>query len=125
MRRLFVLLAVVWFACAASPLGEPSVEGTSPKEEVVDSNESVEVELFSSEVIPIFEPTNDVTSDRCDEAEMNSCTNCLKTCQSQLQLCLFVAKLNDEMIELCGQESQKCRENCRKTIDVLCDCRKL
>lgn len=125
MRTILVFLAVAWIACSVYPPGESPTEGTTPTGEAQESNESIEVGLFSSEVIPIFEPVDDITSDRCTQTEMNQCTKCLEDCQKNLSICKTISGVNDELLLECAKESIACRERCRKSIDVLCDCRKL
>ena len=116
MRVRFAFLVAVWLcSCVAGP-GLPE---TQPAEE------STEFEFYTSDTELITQPVDDIISERCTDHEISSCTNCLKLCEHELKECLFVAKLNDTMIIECGTQSKQCREDCRKSVSVFCNCRKL
>jgi hypothetical protein len=114
LRPIHVLLFLVLLSCtpleATAPNTANEIEQTEP------------YETYSSGTELITEPADTTTIERCTEGDQNECKVCLISCDRELSLCLLSANTDFLRLE-CRVERDDCKKECRRNVNVLCDCR--
>jgi hypothetical protein len=102
------------FSCTPPTLAHP--------DEVGEAELTNQYDLYSSGIELVTEPADTTTIERCTENDQNECKTCLATCENEHLACREFA--NTELLRLeCRVERDDCRKECRRNVNVLCDCK--
>ena len=112
LGRIRWLAFFVLVSCA--PLTHPNI---ADETELTES-----YEMYSSGTELVIEPADTTIIERCTENDQNECKTCLTTCDREYSLCRDSA-ITDFLRTECRVERDDCRKECRRNVNVLCDCK--